>query len=136
MDVDSAGVGANPTRLTNDVEAENYPSWSPDGKRLVYQRDLDGSAIYVINADGTGQQRLSPTPGLDVTPSWSPDGSSIVYVRLLEAPQTNMPPMTDIRIMDVDGTGRSRGPGEYRLQRRAQVVGRQSTGVHEQYEQQ
>jgi TolB protein len=105
MDVDPAGVGANPTTLTNDVEAENYPSWSPDGKRLVYQRDLNGSAIYVINADGTGQQRLSPTPGLDVTPSWSPDGTNIVYVRLLEAPQPNMLPMTDIRIMDVDGTG-------------------------------
>jgi len=106
MDVDSSGQGVNPARLTSDAEAENYPSWSPDGKRLVYQRDFNGSAIYVINADGTGEQRLSPTPGFDVTPSWSADGSQIVYARLHEAPQPNgPPPMTDIRIMNADGTG-------------------------------
>jgi TolB protein len=105
MVVDASGVGPNPTRLTNDPDAENYPSWCPDGKRLVYQRDFNGSAIYLIHADGTGQQRLSPTPGFDVTPSWSPDGAKIVYARLYEAPQPNMPPMTDIRVMNVDGTG-------------------------------
>jgi Tol biopolymer transport system component len=105
MDVDGAGVGSNPTRLTSDAEAENYPSWSPDGTRLTYQRDLDGAAIYVINADGTGQRRLSPTPGFDVTASWSPDGTKIVYVRLLEVPQPNTPPRTDIRIVNADGTG-------------------------------
>ncbi len=105
MDVDASGAGANLARLTDDGEAENYPSWSPDGKRLVYQRDFNGSAIYVINADGTGQQRLSPTPGFDVTPSWSPDGTRIVYARLHSAPLANQPPITDIRIMNVDRTG-------------------------------
>jgi Tol biopolymer transport system component len=105
MDVDASGVGANPTRLTNDQDEENYPSWSPDGQRLVYQRDFNGSAIYLINADGRGQRRLSPTPGFDVTPSWSRDGAKIVYVRLLEVPQPNQPPMTDIRVMNMDGTG-------------------------------
>src|SRR5690242_17519467 len=48
MSVNASGVGSNPTRLTTDAEAENYPSWSPDGKTLVYQRDLNGAAIYVI----------------------------------------------------------------------------------------
>ena len=107
MDVDASGLGSNPVKLTSDTGfyAENYPAWSPDGKRLVFQRDFNGSAIYVINADGAGEQRLSPTPGFDVTPSWSPDGSQIVYVRLRSAPQPNMPPMTDIRVMNADGTG-------------------------------
>lgn|GEM_PF-1806206 len=105
MNVDASGVGSNPTRLTHDEEAEDYPSWSPDGRRLVYQRAFNGAAIYVINADGTGQQRLSPTPGFDVTPSWSPDGRKIVYARLHAAPQPDMPPLTDIRIMNADGTG-------------------------------
>lgn len=105
MDVDASGVGSNPTRLTGDGDPENYPSWSPDGKRLLYQRDFNGAAIYVINADGTGQQRLSPTPGFDVNPSWSPDGTKILYVRVLEIPQPGKPPMTDIRAMNADGTG-------------------------------
>lgn len=106
MDVDASGLGSNPIRLTTDAEAESYPFWSADGKRFVYQRALNGSAIYVINADGTGQQRLSPTPGLDTSPGWSPDGTRIVYSRLHEAPQPNQPPpTTDIRIMNADGTG-------------------------------
>lgn len=105
MDVDASGAGANLARLTNDAEAENYPSWSPDGERLVYQRDFNGSAIYLMNADGTGEQRLSPTPGFDVTPSWSADGTQIVYARLHSAPSLSQAPITDIRIMNVDGTG-------------------------------
>jgi hypothetical protein len=105
MNVDAAGRGSNPTRLTADAEAENYPSWTPDGAHLAYQRDLDGSAIYVIGSDGTGQRRLSPTPGLDVTPSWSPDGTRVVYARLHAPPQPDAPPRTDIRIMNADGTG-------------------------------
>jgi TolB protein len=105
MSVDASGVGTVEGRLTTDAEDENFPNWSPDGKRLVYQRAFDGSAIYVINSDGSGKQRLSPTPGMDAAPSWSPDGTRIVYTRFIAPPQPNVPPMTDIRIMNADGTG-------------------------------
>lgn len=105
MDVDANGIGSNPKRLTSDAESEDVPNWSPDGARLVYQRGLNGTAVYIIHADGTGEQRLSATPSLDVTPSWSPDGTQIVYTHLDEAPQPNLPPMTEIRIMNADGTG-------------------------------
>lgn len=63
-----------------------------------------GSAIYAINADSSGQQRLSPTPGFDVTLSWSPDGAQIVHARLHGARHPNIPPMTDLRVMNTDGT--------------------------------
>lgn len=105
MSVSSAGAGSNLQRLTTDSEAENFPSWSPNGTRLAYERDYDGSAIYVIDADGSGEQRLSPTPGMDASPSWSPDGTKIIYARLYTAPEPNNPPMTDIRVMNADGTG-------------------------------
>ena len=58
MDINGVGIGTNVIRLTNDVEAENYPACSPDGKKILYQRDYNGAAIYVINIDGTGQQRI------------------------------------------------------------------------------
>jgi Tol biopolymer transport system component len=104
MQVDAAGAGSDPVRLTSDAEAENYPSWSPDGRRLVYTRADNGSAIYVINADGTGEARLSPTPGFDATPSWSSDGTRIVYARLHSAPEPDVPSVTDIWVMNADGS--------------------------------
>jgi Tol biopolymer transport system component len=106
MHIDAAGQGSDPRRLTGDPQAEGNPAWSPDGQRIAYTRDLDGSAIYVINANGTGQRRLSPVPGMDTTPSWSPDGTKIVYTRLLSPPGPGAaPPMTQIRVMNADGTG-------------------------------
>lgn len=105
MDIDASGAGSNLRKLTLDSEPENYPSWSPDGQRLLYQRDFHGTAIYVINADGTGRNRLSPTPGFDVNASWSPDGTKIIYARIVGVRQPGTSPATEIRIMNADGSG-------------------------------
>jgi Tol biopolymer transport system component len=104
MDINSLEIGTNERRLTNDAEGENYPSWSPDGKALVYQRDYNGAAIYIVGADGKNAKRLSPTPAFDVTPSWSPDGTKIIYARLQGLVVPNQIPKTEIRIMNADGT--------------------------------
>ena len=47
--------GGNPQRLTNSPEEEWYPSWSPDGKRIVYSSgdgDWGKVDIYVMDVDG------------------------------------------------------------------------------------
>ena len=105
MDLDSSGDGTNVRRLTQDEEAENYPNWSPDGKQLVYQRDLNGSALYTIDADGTNQKRISPTPAFDVTPDWSPDGRQIIFSRLDGPITPGQRPQTEIHVINADGTG-------------------------------
>lgn len=72
--------GTSPTRLTNSPENDTYPSWSPDGSKIVFQSYRDGnSEIYVMNPDGTGQTRLTSHPDSDTSPSWSPDGSWITF---------------------------------------------------------
>jgi TolB protein len=59
------------------------PSWSPDGKRIAFTLGIieisalmtGPSFIYVVNADGTGLQRVAE--GWD--PTWSPDGQRLAF---------------------------------------------------------
>ena len=42
-------------------------------------RDGYDAEIYVMNADGSGQVRLTHNTGFDEHPAWSPDGSKIAF---------------------------------------------------------
>lgn len=72
------------TQITSNTEPpcdrENSPRWSPDGSRLTYWRGLPtGIATFVINTDGTGEQRLTEPEMFAGDPDWSPDGNWIVF---------------------------------------------------------
>lgn len=70
----SAPVGAN-----SDVN----PTWSPDGKRMVFQgdRDKDGQPeVNLMNSDGSGVVRLSPAALPTIGPlQWSDDGQFVAF---------------------------------------------------------
>jgi dipeptidyl aminopeptidase/acylaminoacyl peptidase len=89
--------GSNPIRFAEDASS---PQWSPDGTRIVFvsRRDGGDSEIYVMNADATGQTRLTDSPGVDRAPTWSPDGTMIAF----ESERTGD---RDIYLMHADGTG-------------------------------
>jgi len=64
------------------IRGGSCPTWSPDGKRIAFVRGADDRAdIFVMNADGTNQQRLTADGVYDNDPAWSPDGKRIAYVR-------------------------------------------------------
>ena len=72
--------GSRLSRLTtapgwwsSDLRWDRDPSWSSDGRHLAFSSTRDGNAeIYVMNADGSGQTRLTNAPAADSDPSWSP----------------------------------------------------------------
>lgn len=70
--------GSDRRQLT--TEKGRQPSWSPDGKQIAYSSNRSGSYdLYIINADGTGDRRLTDTPRSARLPAWSPDGKSIIF---------------------------------------------------------
>jgi Tol biopolymer transport system component len=59
---------------------DGSPSWSPDGRKIAFYSERDGNGeIYVMNADGSGQSRLTHHPADEGYPAWSPDGRSISF---------------------------------------------------------
>lgn len=59
---------------------DSFPAWSPDGERIAFSSFRDGNLeIYVMDADGTAQKRLTDHPRKDCFPAWSPDGERIVF---------------------------------------------------------
>ena len=67
-----ASDGSNPVSLTQHPDDGYDPSWSPDGTRLAFVSDRDMTQeIYVMNADGSQQVRLTRNQAFDWAPSWS-----------------------------------------------------------------
>jgi TolB protein len=67
-------------RLVTDKGPSYLHGWSPDGNRLAYCAEREGSYdIYTINVQGGQESRLTHAPGLDDGPEYSPDGKHIWF---------------------------------------------------------
>ena len=85
------------------------PVWSPDGGRIAYTRvGADGYDIFVMNADGTEQRQLTNAAGDDLRPAWSPDGARIAFDTERDGDLTEEAPVTEIYMMNADGSGQQR----------------------------
>jgi len=74
-----------PVPLSTYPGQEHQPSFSPDGRSIVFVwdggkgQDLD---IYIQPVAGGHPFRLTQDPAMDVSPVWSPDGGRIAFVRI------------------------------------------------------
>jgi Tol biopolymer transport system component len=65
--------GSDLRRLTSNTwEWDKHPSWSPDGKQIVFwsNRETGSRQLWVMNADGSNQQRLLESAYNDWDPIW------------------------------------------------------------------
>jgi len=72
-----------PERLTNSLEYEYDPAFSPDGKSIVYVtwNDSTSGSISKVKSSGGTPERISSKKGIFRTPSFSHNGEWIVYER-------------------------------------------------------
>ncbi len=120
MDIFTANPdGTDLRRLTTALGYDAEAGFSPDGSRIVFSstrsayadnlsdeekklRKIDLSyfgEIYIMNADGSGQTRLTRSPGYDGGPFFSPDGSRIVWRRFNKSGT-----LAEIHTMKPDGS--------------------------------
>jgi eukaryotic-like serine/threonine-protein kinase len=73
--------GKNPTRLTFDLANEDFPVWSPDGSRIAWASNKEGTyQLFEKAASGAGQESvLLRSDYYKFTTDWSPDGRYIIY---------------------------------------------------------
>ena len=111
-----AGTGGTPTQLTHSARDAFDPAPSPDGTKIAYaackadcteflfdpEGPLDDTAIFVMNANGSGARQLTSWQSGAVHPTWSPDGKRIAYESSKGGSGSH------IWVMNADGSGAAR----------------------------
>jgi len=100
------------------------PCWSPDGSKIAFEATYQRMwgpgwkerralperriwpSIHIVNADGTGLERISLPGCYDTCPVWSPDGSKIAFVSRRAKPDGS-----GIYIMNPEGAAQQKIPG-------------------------
>ena len=93
--------GENLGSVTHGPARDVYPTWSPEGTRIVFSSNRGGSRdLWIMDADGTGPRRLTRNRGRaqDSAPTLSPDGRRIAFARRQRGNQ-------EIYVVNLDGTG-------------------------------
>lgn len=102
--------GSQLVRLTDHPAFDAQARWSPDGRRIAFTSSRDSvlvqnrwqtkPQVYLMNADGSRQRRLTNMPYGAGTPDWSPDGRRLAFVGPQQGPDSPL----GIYVIDADGS--------------------------------
>ena len=96
------GTGAK--ALTSIGSWNDHPSWSPDGRRLVYSAKRHGTTdLYLLDLQTRLERRLTRTRQVELDPAWSPDNKWIAFA----SPDAGSASMA-IFVVRPDGTARAK----------------------------
>ena len=86
-------------QLTNSRAIDTAPSYSPDGRQVVFESNRAGrQQIYTMTSNGKNVQRISYGEGRYATPVWSPRGDIVAFTKMHRG-------TFYIGVMNIDGTG-------------------------------
>lgn len=106
------------TALSREPGAESFPSFSPDGERVVYSGKAPGKGevfhLYVRPVTGGAARALTSGDASDIGPVFSPDGARIAFVRMGESDEVLVIPAAGgepRKLAETDPAGEARtGP--------------------------
>jgi len=67
-------------KLTDNSWDDEYPKWSPDGKRIAFTANPKGNYdLFIMQADGSNIVQVTTSPKDDIEHAWFPDGKKIAF---------------------------------------------------------